>query len=103
METVLSKDSTPIAYGRTGMGAPVVLVHGTTHDQYNWAPVLPALERKHRVHVMDRRGAVTAVMPPPMRSPVKRRTSPRSSTPSVASWTSWGIPSEDCARWRPRA
>lgn len=56
METVLSKDGTPIAYGRTGMGAPVLLVHGTTHDQHNWAPVLPALEREHRVHFMDRRG-----------------------------------------------
>ena len=32
METVTSRDGTPIAYERSGDGPPLVVVHGTTAD-----------------------------------------------------------------------
>ncbi|MGW0708119.1 alpha/beta fold hydrolase [Streptomyces sp. NPDC002643] len=41
---------------RGGDGAPLVLVHGSWGDLYNWVPVLPALTERHRVLVYDRRG-----------------------------------------------
>jgi pimeloyl-ACP methyl ester carboxylesterase len=56
METVHSKDGTPIAYWRSGLGTPLLLVHGTMHDRLIWTPVLCALERHVSVYVMDRRG-----------------------------------------------
>lgn len=55
-ETVTSKDGTPIAYGRSGEGPPLVLVHGTSADRSRWAPVLPALEERCTVYAVDRRG-----------------------------------------------
>lgn len=56
METIRSKDGTPIAYEKSGTGAPLVLVHGTSADHTRWAPVLPALERNFTVYAVDRRG-----------------------------------------------
>lgn len=56
METVTSADGTPIAYGRTGNGPPLVLVHGTTADHTRWEPVRPAFEEHFTVYAMDRRG-----------------------------------------------
>ncbi|MBI4198911.1 MAG: alpha/beta hydrolase [Chloroflexi bacterium] len=56
METVRSKDSTPIAYEKSGKGPPLVLVHGTGGDHTRWVPVLPALERHFTVYAVDRRG-----------------------------------------------
>lgn len=56
MEKVLSKDGTPIAYERTGVGSPLVLVHGTSADHTRWAPVLPPLEQHFTVYAVDRRG-----------------------------------------------
>ena len=41
METVTSRDGTPIAYERSGEGPPLILVHGTTSDHYLGAPSYP--------------------------------------------------------------
>jgi pimeloyl-ACP methyl ester carboxylesterase len=56
MELIPSTDGTPIACRRSGAGAPLLLVHGTTGDHLTWAPVLAALERRFSVWTFDRRG-----------------------------------------------
>jgi pimeloyl-ACP methyl ester carboxylesterase len=56
VDTIRSSDGTPIAYHRSGQGAPLVLVHGTTADHTRWAPVLPAFEPYYTVYALDRRG-----------------------------------------------
>jgi pimeloyl-ACP methyl ester carboxylesterase len=56
METIRSSDGTRIAYHRSGQGAPLILIHGTTADHTRWAPVLPAFESKFTVYALDRRG-----------------------------------------------
>ncbi len=56
METVRSKDGTLIAYEKSGQGAPLVLVHGTSADHTRWAPVLPPLQSRFTVYAIDRRG-----------------------------------------------
>jgi pimeloyl-ACP methyl ester carboxylesterase len=56
MDTIRSSDGTPIAYHRSGQGAPLVLVHGTTADHTRWSPVLPAFEPYFTVYALDRRG-----------------------------------------------
>ena len=56
MVTTASKDRTRIAYWRSGSGAPLVLVHGTTADHTRWARLLPELEPLFTVYAMDRRG-----------------------------------------------
>lgn len=56
METVTSRDGTPIAYWRSGAGQPLLLVHGATADHRRWDPILPRLEPYFAVYTMDRRG-----------------------------------------------
>jgi pimeloyl-ACP methyl ester carboxylesterase len=56
VEKIVSKDGTPIAYQRSGAGAPLVLVHGTLGSHSSWETVLPALERQFTVYAVDRRG-----------------------------------------------
>lgn len=56
METVASRDGTPIAYERGGEGPPLVLVHGSISDHAYWEPILPELERRFAVYTIDRRG-----------------------------------------------
>jgi pimeloyl-ACP methyl ester carboxylesterase len=56
MEKVISKDGTPIAYQRSGTGAPLVLIHGTSASHMRWKPILPALETHFSVYAVDRRG-----------------------------------------------
>jgi pimeloyl-ACP methyl ester carboxylesterase len=56
MEKVTSKDGMPIAYRRSGAGAPLVLIHGTSASHTRWKPVLPALETHFSVYAVDRRG-----------------------------------------------
>jgi pimeloyl-ACP methyl ester carboxylesterase len=56
MDTITSKDGTPIAYRRSGKGPAFVLVHGTAADHGRWRPVLPALEERFTVYAVDRRG-----------------------------------------------
>jgi hypothetical protein len=54
--SVVSGDSMPIGYWRTGDGPPLVLVHGTSADHACWDPVLPALGEHFSVYAIDRRG-----------------------------------------------
>jgi pimeloyl-ACP methyl ester carboxylesterase len=54
--TVTSRDGTRIAFGRSGQGPPLVVVHGTPADHTRWEPLLPYLEPHVTVHAMDRRG-----------------------------------------------
>ena len=56
METVRSKDGTLIAYEKSGKGAPLLLVHGTSADHNRWKPILGPLEAQFTVYAMDRRG-----------------------------------------------
>ena len=56
METVTSRDGTPIAYERGGEGPPLVLVHGTTADHLTWELVLPELQKHFTVYAIYRRG-----------------------------------------------
>lgn len=56
IEKVTSKDGTTIAWEQSGVGPPLVLVHGGTADHTRWAPVLPGLEEHFTVAAVDRRG-----------------------------------------------
>src|SRR5215471_17537852 len=56
MEIIWSKDGTTIAAWRSDVGAPLLLVHGTTADHTVWTPVRVALERHFSVWTLDRRG-----------------------------------------------
>lgn len=56
MEQVTSRDGTIIGFWRSGQGAPLLLVHGTTADHTRWSAVSPALEQRFTVYAMDRRG-----------------------------------------------
>jgi pimeloyl-ACP methyl ester carboxylesterase len=56
METVTSRDGTPVAYERGGEGPPLVLVHGTTADHLTWELVQPELRKHFTVYAIDRRG-----------------------------------------------
>lgn len=56
MEKIRSKDGTPIVYERSGSGAPLVLVHGTTGTHARWNALLPAFIRQFTVYTVDRRG-----------------------------------------------
>ena len=56
MESIRSQDGTPIAAWHSGVGAPLLLVHGTTGDHTGWTAVRAALERHFTVWPLDRRG-----------------------------------------------
>ena len=56
MEIIRSQDGTPIAAWQSGVGAPLLLVHGTTADHTVWTPVRAVLERHFSVWTLDRRG-----------------------------------------------
>lgn len=56
METVTSRDGTPIAYERSGEGPPLVLVHGMTATHRNFELVLPELQKHFTAYAMVRRG-----------------------------------------------
>ncbi|MEE1783524.1 alpha/beta hydrolase [Streptomyces sp. SP17BM10] len=53
-----------LSYELTGDGDPLVLVHGSWGDHFNWVPVLPALAERYRVLVYDRRGHSRSERPP---------------------------------------
>ncbi len=53
---VASPDGTPIAVFTSGMGPPLVLVHGATADHTTFRVVGPLLARDFTVHAIDRRG-----------------------------------------------
>src|SRR5258706_7310361 len=56
MSFIASTDGTNIAHWRTGVGVPLLLVHGTTADHTRWTSVLPDLENEFTVYTVDRRG-----------------------------------------------
>jgi len=57
METILSRDGTPIACYRSGSGPALILVHGIgAANAAAWTGVIPALENRFTVIVIDRRG-----------------------------------------------
>jgi pimeloyl-ACP methyl ester carboxylesterase len=57
METVRSLDNTPIAFYRSGGGAPLILVPGTgAANPRAWTAVIASLEAHVQVLALDRRG-----------------------------------------------
>lgn len=57
METVISRDGTPIAYHSRGEGPPLVLIPGTgAANPIAWTAVLAPLVKQFRVCAVDRRG-----------------------------------------------
>lgn len=57
MEQIRSGDGTRIAFWRSGIGPPLLLVHGATYDHTTaWRFVVPEFERRFTVYAMDRRG-----------------------------------------------
>jgi pimeloyl-ACP methyl ester carboxylesterase len=56
MQTVVSRDGTPIAFAVSGSGPALVLVHGTAATHRRWNAVLPLLEAHFTLAAMDRRG-----------------------------------------------
>lgn len=51
-----SEDGTQLGAATTGLGVPLVLVHGASSDARQWARVEPLLAGSLRVLAMDRRG-----------------------------------------------
>ena len=56
MRQVTSRDGTPIAYGRSGTGRPLVLVHGTSVERFSFRFVEPLLTDRFTLCAVDRRG-----------------------------------------------
>jgi pimeloyl-ACP methyl ester carboxylesterase len=56
MQRTVSADGTEIAYGSSGSGPPLMLVHGGLGDHTRWDVLRPHLEPHLTVHAMDRRG-----------------------------------------------
>ena len=56
MNTVTSKDGTPIAFDRSGEGAPIILVVGAFNDRATGAPLAATLSAHFTVFNYDRRG-----------------------------------------------
>jgi pimeloyl-ACP methyl ester carboxylesterase len=56
VEHVTSGDGTRIAYGRSGSGRPLVLVHGTGVERSSFRFVEPLLTDRFTLYAVDRRG-----------------------------------------------
>lgn len=56
MQQITSFDGTRIGFHCSGMGPPLLLVHGTTADHRRWSTILPQIEGHFTVYAMDRRG-----------------------------------------------
>jgi pimeloyl-ACP methyl ester carboxylesterase len=56
VEHVTSGDGTRIAYGRSGAGRPLVLVHGTSVERSSFGFVEPLLTGRFTLYAVDRRG-----------------------------------------------
>lgn len=54
--SVYTPDGTVIGAWRSGMGSPMVLVHGTADDHTAWERVGPRLALRFEVYAVDRRG-----------------------------------------------
>jgi pimeloyl-ACP methyl ester carboxylesterase len=53
---VESSDGTPIAVFTSGVGPPLILVHGASADHTTFRVIGPMLARHYTVHAIDRRG-----------------------------------------------
>jgi pimeloyl-ACP methyl ester carboxylesterase len=56
VEHITSGDGTRIAYGRSGSGRPLVLVHGTSVERSSFRFVEPLLTDRFTLYSVDRRG-----------------------------------------------
>lgn len=56
METVTSRDGTPIAFERSGEGPALVIVGGSLADHRFYAPLAEELAERFAVYTFDRRG-----------------------------------------------
>ncbi len=52
---ITSTDGTVLACEQTGVGTPLVLVHGTGGSATRWRPVLPSLAQHFSTYALDRR------------------------------------------------
>jgi pimeloyl-ACP methyl ester carboxylesterase len=59
----LENDGASLYYEISGSGDPMVLVHGSWVDHYEWPFVLPALAESYRVLIYDRRGHTQSTAP----------------------------------------
>lgn len=55
-----SADGTLIGYWTSGVGPPLVMVHGTSADHLSWEILRPHLEPSFTIHAMDRRGRLAS-------------------------------------------
>jgi pimeloyl-ACP methyl ester carboxylesterase len=53
---ITSKDGVAISCRQSGVGRPLLLVHGTTADHRSWDPITPLLASHCTIFAMDRRG-----------------------------------------------
>lgn len=53
---ITSADGTQIAVFSSGVGPPLLLVHGATADHTTWRNAGPTLAESFRIHAIDRRG-----------------------------------------------
>jgi pimeloyl-ACP methyl ester carboxylesterase len=53
----------PMAYHRTGRGAPVLLVHGILTHSFIWRDVIPGLAARHEVVAVDLLGCGDSTLP----------------------------------------
>src|SRR3989442_2942581 len=56
MYTIMSKDGATLVCQRTGVGPPLVLVHGSGGSATRWKAILPALETNFSIYALARRG-----------------------------------------------
>lgn len=52
----IEREGTRLFYSESGDGPPMLLIHGWTCDGNDWHGVMPGLEQKYRLLVMDSRG-----------------------------------------------
>ena len=65
MSEVRSKDGTPIAFDRLGVGPPLIVVLGSLNDRSFAAPLAEALSPHFTVYAYDRRGRGASGNTPP--------------------------------------
>ena len=58
METVISRDGTPIAFALAGHGEPIIFATGVFNDHTTCAPLAELLQTDHSVVTYDRHSRV---------------------------------------------
>jgi len=53
---VTSRDGTRIGFHRSGVGPPLVLLHGATGAHWSFRYILPSLADRFTLYAVDRRG-----------------------------------------------